>query len=392
MGIFNRRRRAAPKKRGIIIGTNSADFKDLTCSGYTVLAHNPEVVTAVNTIARLVGSMTIHLMRNAKNGNVRVDNNLSRLVDINPNGYMTRSNFIQWIVNTMLLDGRGNAVVCPITTDGKITELRPVPAAMAAFENTSPSSYLITIDGITYAPADVLHFVVNPENYYPWKGTGFQISLSAVADNLKQASATMNGFMKSKWKPSLIIKADAAVDGFSDKDKRRKILEDYINTTEAGEPWIIPAEQMSVQEVRPLTLSDLALADFVELDKRTVATILGVPPFVLGVGEFKREAWNNFISTTIMPLAENIQQELTKKLVLDENEFFRFNARSLYNYDLRDLSQIAGEQFVRGLMTGNECRSWLGLEPKDGLDELVILENYIPLNKIGDQNKLQGGD
>ena len=142
MGIFNRRMRAAPKKRGIIIGTNSADFKDLTCSGYTVLAHNPEVVTAVNTIARLVGSMTIHLMRNAKNGNVRVDNNLSRLVDINPNGYMTRSNFIQWIVNTMLLDGRGNAVVLPITTDGKIIELRPIPAAMAAFENTSPSHML----------------------------------------------------------------------------------------------------------------------------------------------------------------------------------------------------------------------------------------------------------
>ena len=35
----------------------------------------------------------------------------------------------------------------------------------------------------------------------------------------------------------------------------------------------------------------------------------------------------------------------------------------------------------------------MSLAPREGLDELVILENYIPLNKIGDQLKLkQGGE
>ena len=388
--MSKKRAREPTQKRSVAFVTNSG-WETLECAGYTSLAHNPEITTAVDTIARLIGSMTIHLMENTENGDIRVRNELSRKVDIDPNRYMTRSAFVQWIIKTMMLDGNGNAVVYPETRRGILRNLQPIPAAFASFIPDG-FGYKVVISGREYDPDNVLHFMLNPGSYYPWLGEGYRVALSDVANNLKQAAATEKGFMSSKWKPSIIVKVDSLTDEFSSPEGRRKLLEDYVETTEAGEPWMIPSDQFSVEQVRPLTLSDLALADFVQLDKRTVAAILGVPPFVLGVGDFHREAWNNFISSTIMPIARAIEQELTRKLLVSPNWFFRFNVRSLYNYELRDMAQVADDQFVRGIMTGNEVRDWIGMPPLEGLNELVILENYIPRGMIGEQNKLNGGD
>lgn len=387
--------RAEPhQKRSSAWLCSSEAFDTLTCQGYTNLAHNPEIITAVNKIAKLIGSMTIHLMQNTEDGDVRIRNELSRKIDINPNENMTRSLFIQWIVTTLYLYGNGNAVVWPQFRRGYLRDLKPVPSAMVAFVPEGIWDYRVQINGQEYDSDDVLHFVLNPGDYYPWRGQGLQVALKDVANNLKQAAATEKGFMQSKWKPSIIVKVDALTEEFASPEGRSRLLHDYIDTAEAGEPWMIPAEQFSIEQIKPLSLSDLALADMVQLDKKTVASILGVPPFVLGVGDFHREEWNNFISSTIMPIAQMIEQELTKKLLYSPDYYFHFNPRSLYNYELRDMAAIADDQYIRGIMTGNEVRNWLGLSPTEGLNDLVILENYIPRGMIGDQNKLNqtGGE
>ena len=387
--------RAEPhQKRSSAWLCSSEAFDTLTCQGYTNLAHNPEIITAVNKIAKLIGSMTIHLMQNTDDGDVRIRNELSRKIDINPNENMTRSLFVQWIVSTLYLYGAGNAVVWPQFRRGYLRDLKPVPPATVSFIPDGIWDYRVQINGKEYDPDEILHFVLNPGNYYPWRGQGLQVALKDVANNLKQAAATEKGFMQSKWKPSIIVKVDSLTEEFASPEGRSRLLHDYIDTTEAGEPWMIPAEQFSIEQIKPLSLSDLALADMVQLDKKTVASILGVPPFVLGVGAFHREEWNNFVSSTIMPIAQMIEQELTKKLLYSPDYYFHFNPRSLYNYELRDMAAIADDQYIRGIMTGNEVRNWLGLSPVEGLNELVILENYIPRGMIGEQSKLNqtGGE
>lgn len=395
MSKKNRRKkqaRAEPKQTALQSFLCSTEAYDtLCCTGYTKLSQNPEIMSAVNKIADLISSMTIHLMCNTESGDVRIKNELSRKVDIYPNRYMTRKTFMAAIVRCLLLEGDGNAIVLPQFRDGYIDDLVIIPPGNYSLLARG-YGYEVQINGNLFEPSEVLHYVINPEPQYPWKGTGYRTTLKDVAHNLKQAAATQRGFMESKWKPSMIVKVDALTDEFSSKEGRRKLLEQYIEASEAGEPWMIPAEQFEIQEVRPLSLNDIAISDSIKLDKKTVAAILDVPSFIVGEGKFDEKEWNNFISTRIKTICNAIEQENTKKLLISPDWYFRFNIRSLYSYDIEKLSKVGDDNYTRGIMTGNEVRDWLGLSPKEGLDELVILENYIPQGMIGEQSKLQGGE
>lgn len=381
--------RAEPTTASFLCST--AAYDTLCGTGYTKLSHNPEIMAAVGKIAALVASMTIHLMQNGENGDIRVRNELSKKIDINPNRYTTRNTFISSLVRTLLLEGDGNSVVLPVTEGGYLSDLFPVPAASVSFMPDG-FAYKVRLNGMEYNPNDLLHFVINPDPNYYWKGSGYRTTLKEVAETLKQANTTKKGFMESKWKPSVIVKVDGMVEEFSDKEGRKKLLEKYVESTKAGEPWLLPADQFEVTEIRPLSLNDIAISDSVQMDKQTVAAILDVPLFIVGAGKFDAGEWNNFINTRIRPICQVIEQELTKKLLLRPDWYFRFNIRSLYSYDIKTLSEVGQNMFTRGLMTGNEVRDWVSLSPKDGLDELVILENYIPRGMIGEQNKLNGGD
>lgn len=118
--------------------------------------------------------------------------------------------------------------------------------------------------------------------------------------------------MSDKWKPSVIISVDAMTDEFASEDGREKILKRYISDSQAGKPWVIPADMIKVDTLKPLSLQDLAITDTVKLDKQTIAGLIGVPAFFLGVGEFNKDEYNNFVDTTILPIAQVIEQELTK--------------------------------------------------------------------------------
>lgn len=366
---------------------------------YVRLSENPEAQMAVDKIANLVSDMTIHLMENTDQGDKRINNALSRKIDVEPYNYMTRKAWVYKIVRDLLLYGDGNSVahISVDSRSGLIDNLTPFNMSEVTFKGTK-NGYQIEFKDKAYKPDEVVHFVMNPDPKNPYLGTGHTVVLKDIVRNLKQAQDTKNTFMKGKYMPSLIIKADGLTEEFQTEEGRNKILEKYVRTSERGQPWVIPADLLEVQEVKPLTLKDLAVNESTELDKRTIAGLLGVPAFILGVGTFDKDEYNNFIQSTVMSIGNIIAQTLTKDIIVNPNWYFKMNPRSLYSYSITDLVSAGGEMVKMNAMRRNELRNWIGLDPDEEMNELIVLENYIKQSDIDKQKKLnqdeelEGGD
>ena len=122
---------------------------DICAPGYVRLSDNPEIQAGCLRIAELIGSMTIYLMANTDDGDIRITNELSRMIEITPNRVMTRMEWMTAIVMNLLLYGEGNSVVVPHTHDGYLESLEPISAQRVQFMPVPGSwrAYRVLIDG-----------------------------------------------------------------------------------------------------------------------------------------------------------------------------------------------------------------------------------------------------
>jgi HK97 family phage portal protein len=386
---FERKKSHKQKRTSVFFGNDNVN--DMLCpKGSTSIAHNEEVTKCANIVANLVSSMTIKIMQEGDNGATRIKNELSKKLDIYPNKDMTRKNFIFKIARDLMI--LGNSVVIPVYNGSILDNLKLVDMSGVSF-NPSGDSYVINVNGTIYQPDEVLHFVHIPKRDYPYEGEAYKDAILQEIKNLAQANATKTGFLKSKWKPSMIISIMADSEDLQDPEKRKKILGSYADASEEGEPWVIPAGELDIKTVQPLTLNDLAIPDSIRLDKLVIAATMSIPGFMVGIGDFKVDQYNNMISTIIMTIGQIIQQEFSKKLIISPNWYVELSPKSLLQYNLTDKSAFVKDMVSGGMLNRNEGRTEFGYSPVDnpGMDEYVVLENYIPVAKVGDQNKLKGG-
>lgn len=127
-------------------------WRVLCTDGYKPLTECPEVQMCVGVYADLIASMTMHLMCNTDRGDIRIKNELSRKMDINPSRDMTHQSFFYLIVWELML--HGNQVTVPRYKGEYLEDMQPIGSGHVSF-SPDGDSYRINVDGRAYSPDEV---------------------------------------------------------------------------------------------------------------------------------------------------------------------------------------------------------------------------------------------
>ena len=387
MGFFAARRRGvkADNKQAVAVWLRGSG---VCPEGYHRLTDCPEYRAVVDAYAAVIGSATIYLMENGKQGDKRLHNALSRKIDIEPWSLGTRQIWVSWIVSTMLGEGDGNAYVLPHIdlNNGNLLDLEPMPGAVAQ-PIDSGRDYRVLWQGKLYPRDTVIPFRIYPDPDSPWRGRGWKASADNILKSLAQTEAVKSNLSSPDYQPPMIVYVDLDQDIFGDSE-REKFRHQYLEDVERGKPWVLPSDVAKVDRWQPLNLSDLAIKDGVELDRKALASLTGTPAFMLGVGAFNKEEYNNWIRSRVLPICQAITQPLTLCLLDNPKWYFVMPEKRLYNYTPMELVSMGLALADHGFANGDEVRDMAMLDPA-GLTEFRALENFIPYDMAALQNKLQ---
>ena len=324
--------------------------------------------------------------------------NLSFLLKSKPNDFMTPYQFIYKIVSLLLLND--NAFVYPLydkdTLD--IKALYPLnPILVEPIVDESESYYLKFYfeNGESYIlpKENVIHLRRFYSSSDIFGGNGSSSTHEALLKTLGINDALLQGVEKAVFS-SFQIKGILKLNGLLKEEDKNRAVEAFNRALEpSGEnkSSIIPMDLKS--EYTPISVDpkvvDQETLDFVQ---SKILDYFGVSKEVFA-NSYNEEQFNSFYEATIEPLAIQLSEAFSIGLLTD-NELKNGNGIVFYSERLQYASWQTKVSAIEklmglGLMSINESRALLGLEPIEGGNKRLQSLNYVDSDKA---NKYQIGE
>lgn len=324
--------------------------------------------------------------------------NLSFLLKSKPNDFMTPYQFIYKIVSLLLLND--NAFVYPLydkdTLD--IKALYPLnPILVEPIVDESESYYLKFYfeNGESYIlpKENVIHLRRFYSSSDIFGGNGSSSTHEALLKTLGINDALLQGVEKAVFS-SFQIKGILKLNGLLKEEDKNRAVEAFNRALEpSGEnkSSIIPMDLKS--EYTPISVDpkvvDQETLDFVQ---SKILDYFGVSKEVFA-NSYNEEQFNSFYEATIEPLAIQLSEAFSIGLLTDNelkngNEIVFYSERLQYASWQTKVSAIE-KLMGLGLMSINESRALLGLEPIEGGNKRLQSLNYVDSDKA---NKYQIGE
>ena len=347
------------------------------------------VYRAVDLISGAVAMLPVTLYQDGK----RVENELSYLLNFEPNNINTRFMLFKLVVVDMLQ--KGNAFLLIVRSGKSVEELRYIkPEKVTILHDTKANRKRFHVKDIgEIDDSEMLHFMNLTTDGIKGisvleaarRSMGIAWASEQSADNFFVRGGAVSGVLSSK----------AILNEKQKLEVRQQWKE--VMAPDVGGVAVVGADMTYI----PIHASaaDSQLLESRGFNVAEIARFYGVSPTLLG--DLTRSSYATFEATTLdfltnclQPRLTNIEQELNRKLLLRREKqvlkmHFAYDTEDLLRCTKTEMAQYYRDLINNGVMTVNEVRRKLDLEPVAGGDE-----NYIQLNMTtltGVQNNNQNG-
>jgi len=382
------------EKRSVYDGAMFSDSL-LYCPSSSFVTANAMKISAVHRAVELISSscgiLPINLYRKDGKGKEKIENELSWIVNNEPNEVQTRYTFFKQVVYDALLYGNAYGLIIRDGTDVK--EIRYIqPQYVVIKYDRATNKVVYDINGYgTRQSYEVLHFFFESDDGIQGKSilksANWTLELAADSDK------TARKFFKNGMGINGILKFKNLL---NDK-QRNEIKTAWSNSMTTGEGGVAilgnDADFMQVS-FDPKTSQLLESREF---NVSEIARFFGINPCMLGLDSNYNQieaAMIGFLQECLQPKLTMIELEMTRKLLLRRERmmgyYFAFDTQDLLRCTKKDLAEYLTKLVNNGLATPNELREKLDLQPIEGGDKAYMQTAMSPINNIVKMTENEG--
>lgn len=384
----------SPKKK--IEENKTTQFKMLdSYDNYFVPIKNIEndasVRCCVDTIARQCAKLQIHHIRRINNDeNITVNDNLNYLLEHRPNEYMSTYDFLYNIVSKLYLE---NNVFIKIKTDelGNIKGLYPLSYNQLELREYNNSLYIKFTFSEGQQETIDYNELIHLRRHYNQHDI-----LGASNDVLKNTLGVYNSVkqgLESAVKNSTKLRGLIKLQNIVRPDDRQKLLDDFNQRFLSLENGAGTAILDSSADYEQLSGEQKTIdAESMQFVQNEIYSYFGVNKKIID-GTANSSEYNSFYESTILPLAIQLSDEFTSKIFTEREKQFQNEVQFIFDkneyYSLQDKINLVKNLQQAGILSVNECRNIIGLEPREGMDDII----QVSLNNVQlqDQSAYQVG-
>tara|TARA_B100000073_G_scaffold342269_1_gene345069 strand:- start:239 stop:1438 length:1200 start_codon:yes stop_codon:yes gene_type:complete len=366
------------QEEGMVLGSTE-NVRNYTAAYEQFEVVNRAVNLVVDDVAEIRVDVGDKLALQSIQKNVR-RSRVDLLLNLEPNPFQDINTFKRNLVIDLLMDGN-----IFVYFDG--VHLYQLPAKNVEIE-TSERSYInaFIYDGkLSYSPEEIIHI---KENSFDSMYRG--VPRLKPAWERMQLLGSMKNFQKNFFKngavPGLVLKSPNTL---SEKIKERMLAawRSRYNPNAGGHRPLILDGGLEVENLNAVNFRELDFQQSIEENEKTILEAIGVPPILLNSGNNANIRPNHrlYYLETVLPIVRKMNFAFERYFGYDLQEDIS-NIPAL-RPELQDEAAYYSSLVNGGVMTPNEARQALRLDPVEGHDDLRI-----PANIAGSaSNPSEGG-